>query len=151
VVKLRVTLRAGCQKTDVVSQVDRLDAAQPGRVHSGGVELGRSIHASKFYVRWQTWDQSAMAGGEGMTYYEAALQVLRSARHPLTTREITDRALEKGLIKPYGKTPHSTMSAKLHLKARNDQQLVKLQTPGNGRAKRGSVRWTLRKTASKSA
>jgi hypothetical protein len=30
-----------------------------------------------------------------MTYYEAALQILRSARRPLTTREITDRALKK--------------------------------------------------------
>jgi hypothetical protein len=79
-----------------------------------------------------------------MTYYEAALQVLRFAGHPLTTREITDRALEQGLIKPHGKTPHATMSAKLYLRARNDQQLVKLETRENGRTKGGSVRWTLR-------
>ena len=81
-----------------------------------------------------------------MTYQEAALQILRSARHPLTTREITDRAIRRGLIIPRGKTPDRTMAARLYTRARNDPELVKLQSPGNVRAKRGSVRWTLRST-----
>jgi len=81
-----------------------------------------------------------------MTYYEAALQVLRSVGHPLTSREITDRALERGLIAPRGKTPHATMAAVLYVRIRNDPELVKLDAPGNGQAKRGSVRWTLRRT-----
>jgi len=80
-----------------------------------------------------------------MTYYEAALQVLRSARHPLTTREITARAMERGLIKPQGKTPHGTMSAELYMRLPSDPELVELEVPGNGRAKRGSVRWTVRR------
>lgn len=46
-----------------------------------------------------------------MTYYEPAIQVLRSARCPLTTREIAERAIETELIKPHGKTPAATMSA----------------------------------------
>jgi HB1, ASXL, restriction endonuclease HTH domain len=79
-----------------------------------------------------------------MTYYEAALQVLRSAGHPMSTREITDLAIAKGLISPRGKTPHSTMAARLYLRSRNDSELVKLETPGKRRAKRDSVRWTLR-------
>jgi hypothetical protein len=79
-----------------------------------------------------------------MTYYEAALEVLRSARHPLTTREITDRAIERGLLTPRGKTPHRSMEARLYLRARTNPKLVKLAEQGNGRAKRGSVRWTLR-------
>jgi hypothetical protein len=79
-----------------------------------------------------------------MTYYQAALQVLRSARHPLTTKELTDLAIERGLIKPHGKTPYATMAARLYVEGRNDAELVKLGTPGNGRARRGSVRWTLR-------
>jgi HB1, ASXL, restriction endonuclease HTH domain len=79
-----------------------------------------------------------------MTYYEAAREVLRSARHPLTTREITDRAIERGLLAPRGKTPHRTMEAKLYLRGRRDPELVKLEAQGNGRAKRGSVRWSLR-------
>jgi hypothetical protein len=81
-----------------------------------------------------------------MTYYEAALQVLRSARHPLTTREITDQAIKRGLITTHGKTPHVTMGSKLYVNVRRDPVLVKLQAPGNTRAKRGSVRWTLRST-----
>ena len=79
-----------------------------------------------------------------MTYYEAALKVLRSVQRPLTTREITDLALAKGLIKPIGKTPHATMAARLYLQAGKDPELVKLEEPGNGRAKRGSVHWTVR-------
>lgn len=78
-----------------------------------------------------------------MTYYEAALQVLRSVQRPLTTREITDQALRRGLITPAGKTPHATMSAELYSQVGNDPELVKLEESGNKRAKRGSVRWTL--------
>lgn len=81
-----------------------------------------------------------------MTYYEAALQILRSARHPLTTREITDRAMERKLITPHGKTPQATMSAVLYRRAGNDAEFVKLDTQGNVRAKPGTVRWTLRET-----
>jgi hypothetical protein len=85
-----------------------------------------------------------------MTYYEAALEVLRSAQHPLTTREVTDEAIERGLITPRGKTPHATMSAKLYAHAHNDSTFFKLEVPGSGRAKRGTVRWTLRREASNS-
>ena len=79
-----------------------------------------------------------------MTYYEAALQILRSVRQPLTTREITDLAITEGLIGPVGKTPHASMGRVLYLRVRNNPELVKLEAPGNGRAKSGSVRWTLR-------
>jgi hypothetical protein len=80
-----------------------------------------------------------------MTYYEAALQVLRAVRQPLTTREITTQALEKGLITPRGKTPHATMGSMLYVRVRDDPDLVKIETPGNsGRAQRDSVRWAIR-------
>jgi hypothetical protein len=80
-----------------------------------------------------------------MTYYEAALSVLRSARRPLSTQEITDLVLQRKLIVPGGKTPSATMSAALYNRVGNNSELVKLDAPGNGRAKRGSVRWTVRK------
>lgn len=80
-----------------------------------------------------------------MTYYEAALSVLRSARHPLSTQEITDSALQRKLIRPGGKTPNATMSAALYTRVGHSSELVNIDAPGNGRAKRGSVRWTLRK------
>jgi hypothetical protein len=79
-----------------------------------------------------------------VTYYEAALQVLRAAGHPLTTREIADRAIKLGLITPHGKTPERSMAARLYTRARIDPDLVKLESPGNTRAKRDTVRWTLR-------
>jgi HB1, ASXL, restriction endonuclease HTH domain len=79
----------------------------------------------------------------GTTYYEAAIQVLRSAQHPLTAREITTHAIENGLITPVGRTPDATMSAVLYVHARKDTTFTKIEEPGNGRAKRGSVRWML--------
>lgn len=79
-----------------------------------------------------------------MTYYEAALSVLRSARLPLSTQEITDLAIRRKLIRPGGKTPNATMSAALYTRVGHDSELVKIDAPGNGRAKRGSVKWTLR-------
>lgn len=79
-----------------------------------------------------------------MTYLEAALQVLTSSRTPLTTGEITERALREGLISPHGKTPTATMSAKLYLALRNNDHLVKLEERAAVRAKPGSVRWSVR-------
>lgn len=79
-----------------------------------------------------------------ITYYDAALRVLRSAGRPLSTQEITELALERRMILPAGKTPHATMSAALYTRVGEDSEIVKIDVPGNGRAKRGSVRWTLR-------
>ncbi len=79
--------------------------------------------------------------GRDMTYYEAALRVLKFVGQPLTAREITDQAIEAGLIAPAGKTPYATMSAALYLGVRSDLELLKMEDPGNGRVKRGSVRW----------
>ena len=83
-----------------------------------------------------------------VTFREAAIRVLRESGRPLTVEEITDRALESGLIEPSGKTPAATMSAVLYRDAREaDSPFVKLSMPAQTRALRGSVRWTLRKPA----
>jgi hypothetical protein len=82
-----------------------------------------------------------------MTYYEAALQVLRSVQRPLTTGEVTDLAISSHLITPVGRTPRATMAAVLYIRLRSDTELVKLEDPGDRRAKRGSVRWALRGAA----
>ena len=55
-----------------------------------------------------------------MTYYQAALQVLKIAECSLTAREITTMAVERGLICPKGKTPHATMAAELYLQVPQD-------------------------------
>jgi hypothetical protein len=78
-----------------------------------------------------------------MTFLEAALQILRSSRTPLTTQEITERALQEGLIGTHGETPNASMSAVLYLALRTDGNLVKIDDRGAVRARRGSVRWTV--------
>jgi hypothetical protein len=82
-----------------------------------------------------------------MLYYDAALQVLSSAQHPLTTREIVDRAIEQGFVVPQGRTPYATMSAALYKHLGVDARLVKVDVPGPQRAAPGSVRWKLRRDA----
>ena len=82
-----------------------------------------------------------------MTYFEAAVAVLRRAERPLTAREIVAAAIKKGLVVPKEQTPEATMSATLYTRAtRSDPLLVKLETPGHSRAQRGSVRWSVQKT-----
>jgi len=78
-----------------------------------------------------------------MSYYEAAVEVMRAAKRPLTVEEITEQALKAGLITPRGKTPVHTMSATLY-RLQGHPDLVKIEDRGNQRAKPGSVRWTLR-------
>lgn len=81
------------------------------------------------------------------TYLEAAIEVLDAAKRPMTDREITEEAIRRGLISPSGKTPTATMSAALYVDAQKnpDGRLVRLAEPGGARARRGSVRWTLRR------
>src|SRR5918912_657501 len=56
------------------------------------------------------------------SYVEAAVEVLRDARRPLTTREMTDEALRRGLIPTAGKTPQNSMSARLYVAVRNNPE-----------------------------
>ncbi|MCC6176167.1 MAG: winged helix-turn-helix domain-containing protein [Chloroflexi bacterium] len=78
-------------------------------------------------------------------YLEAAIAVLATAGRPLTSREITEEALRRGILRPTGKTPHATMTASLYVHVRDDPapRIVRLAEPGKDRARRGSVRWTL--------
>jgi hypothetical protein len=80
-----------------------------------------------------------------MTYLEAALEILRSSRRPLTIPEITERAISSKMVVPRGKTPQATMGAALYRALGTDNRLVKMGDPGSMRAKPGSVRWTVRK------
>jgi hypothetical protein len=82
-----------------------------------------------------------------MTYYEAAIEVLRSAQNPLTIREIVEEAINRGLIVPRGPNPRNTMATELYVRGRNNPELIKTGEPGKGRSKAGSVRWALRPEA----
>src|SRR5215213_3180889 len=50
-----------------------------------------------------------------MTYLDAAEQILQDAGQPLHYREITKRAIAKGLLETTGKTPEATMGAQLYM------------------------------------
>lgn len=78
-----------------------------------------------------------------MTFLAAAETVLKSARRPLTTREVTELALRRGLIAPAGKTPEATMRAVLYTVVRDQPQgtIRRAHRPGSVRAARASVRW----------
>jgi hypothetical protein len=85
-----------------------------------------------------------------MTYYRAALEVLRSAQRPLTMREITDQAMERGLITSRAKNPYKSMATELYVRGRNNPDLIRTGDPGDPgkRAmKPGSVRWALRQAS----
>ncbi len=84
------------------------------------------------------------------TYLDAALQVLREAQSPMTSDEITDEAIRRGLRIANGKTPWRTMSACLYTWVKKDPSapIERIFTPGASRAQRGSVRWRLRDTTS---
>jgi HB1, ASXL, restriction endonuclease HTH domain len=78
-----------------------------------------------------------------VTYLEAAIKVLKSSRRPLSTNEIVERAIARGLTQPTGKTPAATMSAVLYRHLGEGSQLRQIAEPGPRRAVRGTVRWTL--------
>ena len=82
-----------------------------------------------------------------MTFLEAAEKVLKSARRPLTTREVVEEALKKGLIQPQGKTPVASMKAVLYA-APPGTPIRRLYDEGPSRARRGSVRWHYEKPTS---
>lgn len=75
-----------------------------------------------------------------VTFLEAAAEVLRKSRHPMTAWEITEAALKAGLIQTRGKTPHETMASALYT-APDDFPVKKDAIPGRIRSRRGSVRW----------
>jgi hypothetical protein len=65
----------------------------------------------------------------------------------MTTAEITQQALVRRLIRTTGNTPLATMSAQLYVLVRDDPEapIIRLFDQGVERARRGSVRWALRR------
>jgi hypothetical protein len=76
-----------------------------------------------------------------MTFAAAAELILRDERREMTTAEITELALTRGLISSRGKTPVATMSAALYTRP-DSSHVRRVFVPGEQRAMRGTVRWT---------
>jgi len=80
-----------------------------------------------------------------MTYFEAALYVLRKTRRPLTTSELLDRIVQHGLVRPSGRTPEATLAAALYRHLGKHPELDRIALLGPLRAQRGSVRWVVKR------
>jgi len=80
-----------------------------------------------------------------VTYFEAALEVLRASGRAMALTEITNEALRRGLIDPKGKTPHATMASVLycHVRDATEPRIERQAEQGPVRARRGSVIWRL--------
>lgn len=66
-----------------------------------------------------------------MTFYEAAIEVLRRSGRPLHFKKITEIAIRDGLLDHVGKTPDVTMSARLNQEVKREEQAAILRTrPG---------------------
>ena len=50
-----------------------------------------------------------------VSFTEAAYAILKAEGRPLTTKEITQKAISRNLIKTQGKTPKETMYASIYL------------------------------------
>ena len=84
---------------------------------------------------------------QGLSFLDAAEEVLGRARTPLTASEIVARAQTQKLLKSQGKTPDQTMASALYMDIRKGgrTRFLRLSRKGPTRAARNSVRWTLKK------
>ena len=57
-----------------------------------------------------------------MTFYEAAVQVLRDAGRPLNAKKITLMAVDKGLLSHVGRSPEATMTARLEQESKKSDE-----------------------------
>lgn len=89
------------------------------------------------------------ASGTSSSFLDAAVTILADAGRPLTAKEIVAEALVRGLLVPTGKTPLTSMTARLYTHVRDAEhpRVVRIFEQGSKRAVRGSVRWTLAPTS----
>lgn len=80
-----------------------------------------------------------------MRYLEAAQVVLESSDSPLSMRELTEQAIQRGLIESTAKAPERTMATELYLSVRDNPASPFKRIAGPSTR---STRWTL---ASKAA
>lgn len=66
-----------------------------------------------------------------MTFYEAAVEVLRRSKRPLHFKKITEVAIRDALLSHVGKTPETTMGERLELEVRRADESIVIKTrPG---------------------
>ena len=55
------------------------------------------------------------------SFKEAAIKILERFSEPKTPKEITDIAIEEGIIETFGETPEATMGAQIYLDIKNNK------------------------------
>ncbi|MBI4704306.1 MAG: winged helix-turn-helix domain-containing protein [Deltaproteobacteria bacterium] len=65
-------------------------------------------------------------------YVEAALEVLKAAKQPMTALAITDEAMRRGLLDAKGKTPDQSMGAALYTSIKQLRSGSPFEQPGRG-------------------
>jgi restriction endonuclease Mrr len=67
-----------------------------------------------------------------LSFKQAAVQILESVNEPLTAKEITEHAMQKGLLSTEGATPEATMAAQLYVDIRRNNK-TKFKKIGKGK------------------
>jgi hypothetical protein len=58
------------------------------------------------------------------SFREAAIKILERFSEPKTAKEITEIAIEEGLIETSGETPEATMAAQIYLDLNNKKDSI---------------------------
>lgn len=70
--------------------------------------------------------EATMTGGnKPLTMKQAAIELLKEHRGPMRAKDITETALNRGMIRATGKTPGATMQAQLSVAAKNEDTFVR--------------------------
>ncbi|MDY6893518.1 MAG: winged helix-turn-helix domain-containing protein, partial [Chloroflexota bacterium] len=73
------------------------------------------VDRGKFGLReWSTTHAGPAPPFRSLSFKDAAYTVLKEGNRPLRIEDITEIALEKGILKTTGKTPVATMGAQLY-------------------------------------
>ena len=67
-----------------------------------------------------------------LSFKEAAIQILKSAKEPLSAKDIADLAIQRGLISTEGKTPEATMAAQIYVDIDRNKK-TKFKKVGRGK------------------
>jgi len=80
------------------------------------------------------------------SFANAAIVILKESGREMTAKELTEVALERGLVVSSGKTPDATLAAQLYVMVRDRPEgpLRRIAEAGTTRARRGTVRWAWR-------
>ena len=73
-----------------------------------------------------------MSKNRKLSFKEAAIQILRSEKEPLSAKEIVDLAFNKNILFTEGKTPEATMAAQLYVDI-NSNKKTKFNKVGRGK------------------